>query len=130
MKHPILTTALTVALSALGTAAWAAGDTTSGDRTTSNRAANGTMTPPASSTAPSRTAGQVVSDASITAKVKAALIGDETTKARQINVDTSRGVVKLTGTVDNQAAVDRAVQIARSTEGVQSVQNQLSVGAR
>ncbi|MBN9425013.1 MAG: BON domain-containing protein [Burkholderiales bacterium] len=131
MKHPILTTVMTVALGALGTSAWAAGDAT--NRTTPNRAADGTMSAPANgtnSTQPSRSAGQVVSDASITAKVKASLIGDETTKARQINVDTSRGVVKLTGAVDSQAAVDRAVQIARSTEGVHSVQNQLTVGTR
>ncbi|MGD9945709.1 MAG: BON domain-containing protein [Burkholderiaceae bacterium] len=110
MKRPILTTALTIAIGTLGAGAWAAGDT-----------------PSSSAQQPSRTAGQVVSDASITAKVKAALIGDETTKARQINVDTSRGVVKLTGSVDTQAAADRAVQIAQATEGVNSVQNQLTV---
>src|SRR5690606_33302049 len=110
--RPILSTALTIAIGTLGVSAWAAGDTSS---------------PSSAAQQPSRTAGQVVSDASITAKVKAALIGDETTKARQINVDTSRGVVKLTGAVDSQAAVDRALQIAQATEGVNSVQNQLTI---
>lgn len=80
----------------------------------------------ADNTKPERTAGQVVDDATITTKVKAALIGDELTKARNINVDTHKGVVTLTGTVDTATEKARASTVARSVEGVSSVHNNLA----
>jgi hyperosmotically inducible protein len=74
-----------------------------------------------------RSAGQVVDDATITAKVKTDLIADPTTKAHQINVDTNSGIVELGGFVDSQAAKDRAAEIARSVKGVKDVKNDLQL---
>ena len=54
--------------------------------------------------APVRTAGQVVDDAAITASVKAKLLADERTKGFDVNVDTVKGVVTLTGGADSDAA--------------------------
>ena len=58
------------------------------------------------------TAANVVDNAALTAKVKAALIADDQVKGTQINVDSSAGTVKLTGTVDTPAQVTRAVEVA------------------
>jgi hyperosmotically inducible protein len=75
----------------------------------------------------SRSAGEVVDDGVVTARVKAALTADPTTKARQINVETRAGIVQLSGFVDNSQEKERAAQIARETSGVQSVRNDLEV---
>ena len=80
--------------------------------------------------APTRTresAGEVVDDSVITSKVKAELIRDPDTKAHQINVETYRGIVQLSGFVDNAKARNRAVQIARETNGVKEVKNSLEI---
>lgn len=74
-----------------------------------------------------RSVGTTVDDAVITTKVKSSLIADTTTKAHEINVETRNGVVQLSGFVDNQAAKDRAAQIARETSGVSQVRNDLQV---
>lgn len=60
-------------------------------------------------------------DPGITTKVKAQFAADDIVKASQIDVDTKDGVVTLTGNVDSMAAKDRALQLARDTEGVSSV---------
>ncbi|MGZ5131150.1 MAG: BON domain-containing protein [Caldimonas sp.] len=70
-------------------------------------------------------AGEVLDDSAITAKVKTALLADPTVKGLQIDVDTKNGVVSLKGSVP-KAESDRAVQIARETSGVKSVDNQLT----
>jgi hyperosmotically inducible protein len=75
------------------------------------------------------TAANVVDNAALTAKVKAALLADELVKGTQINVDSSGGVVKLTGTVDSPAQVARAVEVAKGIQGVQSVDNNLTASA-
>jgi len=67
------------------------------------------------------------SDAGITTAVKTKLAADSEVKASQVNVDTSKRVVTLTGTVDTQAAKNRAEQIASQTNGVVSVIDNLSV---
>ncbi len=74
-----------------------------------------------------RSTGETVDDAAITARVKAELIGNDTTKARQIEVETYRGVVQLNGFVDSDAARDEATQVARSASGVTGVQNNLHI---
>ena len=73
------------------------------------------------------TAGDVVDDATITAKVKTALAGDPRTKAHQVNVAASQGVVQLSGFVDSAAAKSAAAEVARSVAGVKSVRNELEV---
>ena len=72
--------------------------------------------------------GEYVDDSVITTKVKALLAKDDFLKAfHQISVETYKGVVQLSGFVDSQQAVDKAGQIARSVNGVQSVKNNLIV---
>ena len=67
------------------------------------------------------------SDPGITTAVKSKLAADDTVKAYQIDVDTSGSVVTLSGAVETQAAKDRAVQLARETDGVASVNDRLTV---
>jgi len=67
-------------------------------------------------------------DAGITTKVKSKLAADDTVKAYQIDVDTKDKVVTLSGNVDSAAAKDQAVAIARGTEGVADVVDNITVG--
>src|SRR6266480_2260271 len=68
-------------------------------------------------------------DPGITTAVKTRLAADDTVKAYQINVDTTNGVVTLTGTVEAPAAKDQAVTIARGTDGVKEVVDRITVNA-
>lgn len=68
-----------------------------------------------------------VDDASITARVKAALAGDRATSMLQTQVETMDGAVTLTGTADNQAEKDLAERLAKGVKGVKSVDNQIEV---
>jgi osmotically-inducible protein OsmY len=80
--------------------------------------------------APTRTresAGEVVDDSVITAKVKAALVKEPDTKAYQIKVDTFRGIVQLSGFVDSSQARSKAIDVARTVDGVKEVKNSLEV---
>lgn len=77
-----------------------------------------------------RSVGTQVDDAVITTKVKTKLIEDPLTKARKIDVDTVNGVVTLTGLVDSEEEIQRAVAIAQSVPGVKRVVNNLRVGKR
>jgi len=61
--------------------------------------------------------------------VKAALLADDQVKGTQINVDTNGGTVKLTGTVDSPAQVQRALEVAKGINGVQKVENNLAASA-
>ena len=76
-----------------------------------------------------RSVQQTGGDAAITATVKTALGADSLVKARNIDVDTSRGVVTLNGTVGSPAEKQRAIDIAKRTEGVTSVRDNLRVGS-
>lgn len=67
-------------------------------------------------------------DPGITSAVKSKMAADDTVKASEINVDTHEHVVTLNGTVGSQAEKDRALMIARNTEGVSSVIDDLRVG--
>ncbi|HEY5806548.1 MAG TPA: BON domain-containing protein [Povalibacter sp.] len=69
------------------------------------------------------------SDANVTASVKSALISNDQTKASQINVETSSGVVQLSGFVDSTAAKAAAETAALNVEGVKQVQNKLLIRA-
>ena len=63
----------------------------------------------------------------ITTKVKAKLAADPVVKAHQINVDTNGSVVTLTGNIDSAEAKERALALARETEGVTQVRDMISV---
>jgi hyperosmotically inducible protein len=71
--------------------------------------------------------GEVITDATITAKVKSVLIADAVVKARDIDVDTLDGVVTLTGIVESQSEKQQAETLARGCEGVRAVRNQIEV---
>jgi hyperosmotically inducible protein len=71
--------------------------------------------------------GEYMSDAAITAKIKAEILGDALLKVSQINVVTTDGVVTLSGDVDSQQSIDRAMEIAQSVKDVKSVENGLVV---
>jgi hyperosmotically inducible protein len=73
-------------------------------------------------------AGGAVSDAAITTAVKTKVLADTTAPGMRIDVDTRDGVVTLTGNVKSRAEADRAVSLARETDGVRSVVNNLKVG--
>jgi hyperosmotically inducible protein len=69
-----------------------------------------------------------VKDSAITTKIKAKLASEHLGSAKHIRVDTDRnGVVWMSGTVNSQEEADRAVEIARNTEGVRSVNSKLKV---
>jgi hyperosmotically inducible periplasmic protein len=70
---------------------------------------------------------QTASDATLTAKVKAVLAADELVKARNINVDTMRGVVTLHGSVRSAAERDKALSLTRGTGGVLEVKDRLTI---
>ncbi len=69
--------------------------------------------------------GEYVDDSAITTKVKAMLFEEPNLRSGQINVETFKGVVQLSGFVNSQADIDRAVEIARSIKGVESVKNSM-----
>jgi osmotically-inducible protein OsmY len=75
----------------------------------------------------SQTPGEVVDDGVVTAKVKAKLVDDPVTKAYQINVETFKGTVQLSGFVDSAEASSRAAQLAGQVGGVKDVENSLEV---
>jgi hyperosmotically inducible protein len=66
-------------------------------------------------------------DPGITTAVKGKLAADDTVKAYRIDVDTKDGVVTLSGAVDTAVAKDRAVEVAKATDGVRDVVDQLTV---
>ncbi|TAK64440.1 BON domain-containing protein [Methylobacter sp.] len=75
----------------------------------------------------SESAGEYIDDAAITTKVKAALLNDPMLSASRIEVTTDKGVVKLSGTVDSEPGINRALELAGAQSGVKSVQTDLSV---
>ena len=77
------------------------------------------------STATKESTGEYIDDTTITTKVKARFVEDKAVSALNINVETFKGQVQLSGFANNQAEVDRAVQIARDTQGVKVVKNDI-----
>ena len=79
------------------------------------------------STATKEGTGEYVDDSVMTAKVKAEIFKDDSLKSSEINVETFKGVVQLSGFVTSQADIDRAVKVARTVKGVTSVKNDMRV---
>jgi len=71
--------------------------------------------------------GEYIDDTVITTKVKAAILNDPTLKVMEINVETFKGLVQLSGFVSSQGDINRAVALARDIGGVQSVRNDMRV---
>ncbi len=70
---------------------------------------------------------QYLDDTSITAIIKAEILKDPITKIYEINVSTTNGIVELTGVVDSQRTIDRALEIVRSNHSVSAVKNNLFI---
>jgi len=73
------------------------------------------------------TVGNEIDDGIITTQVKAALLADAYVKSADIAVTTRKGEVQLSGFVNNQDQIDRAIEVARGVKGVRMVDNQTSI---
>ena len=73
--------------------------------------------------APPMTLGTQVDDAVITSSVKSVLVADDLVKSLDLQVETRKGVVQLSGFVDSQAQIDQAVSLTRAVAGVTDVEN-------
>jgi len=69
--------------------------------------------------------GEYVDDSVITTKVKAAIFNEPSLKVAEINVETFKGTVQLSGFVRSRADMDKAVEIARGVGGVKAVRNDM-----
>lgn len=79
------------------------------------------------STAHSEGSGEYVDDIMITTKVKAAMFNEPSLKSAEINVETFKGRVQLSGFVNSQADINRAVALAHHVNGVKSVTNDMKL---
>ncbi len=79
------------------------------------------------STATQEGTGEYIDDTLITGKVKAAIFNEPTLKSAEINVETFKGVVQLSGFVNSQADINKAVAVARTVSGVTAVKNAMRV---
>ncbi len=73
------------------------------------------------------TVGNKIDDGIVTAKVKTALLADAYVKSLDIAVLTRKGEVQLSGFVDNQSQIDRAIEVANGIEGARSISNEMSI---
>jgi len=71
--------------------------------------------------------GEYIDDSVVTTKVKTAILNEPSLKVNEINVETFKGMVQLSGFVNTQAAVNKAAEVARSVGGVKSVKNDIRV---
>ena len=71
--------------------------------------------------------GQYVDDSVVTTKVKAAILGEPGLKVSEINVETFKGVVQLSGFVSSSEDIAGAMRVARTVAGVESVKNSMQV---
>src|SRR5512134_540804 len=79
------------------------------------------------STSKQESTGELLDDSVITSKVKAAIFSEPSLKVLQINVETTKNVVQLSGVVSTNAEMDKAVEITRAVGGVRSVKNDLQL---
>ncbi len=77
------------------------------------------------STATREGTGQYIDDSVITTKTKAAIFNEPSLKSAEINVETFKGAVQLSGFVNSQADINRAVELVRGINGVTSVKNDM-----
>ncbi len=71
--------------------------------------------------------GEYIDDSVITTKVKAAIFNEPALKSAEINVETFKHVVQLSGFVSSQTAINKATELARGVAGVSSVKNDMRV---
>ena len=73
------------------------------------------------------TAGQYIDDATLTTKVKTALLSDSVTSLFKISVTSNKGLVTLNGTVDKASTIEHAIKLAMAVPGVREVKAELSL---
>lgn len=71
--------------------------------------------------------GEYIDDTVITGKVKAAILGEPSLKSAEINVETFKGVVQLSGFVNSKADINKAAEVAQGVAGVKSVKNSMTL---
>lgn len=71
--------------------------------------------------------GEYIDDSLITTKVKAALAADPNVKATEVNVETFKGMVQLSGFVSSRESIQKAIDVARGVSGVRGVKNDMVV---
>ena len=76
-------------------------------------------------TATQESTGQYLDDSAITTKVKAAIFNDPSLKSAEINVETFKGIVQLSGFLSTRANIVKAVEVTRSVNGVKSVKDDM-----
>lgn len=69
--------------------------------------------------------GEYIDDTVITTKVKAAIVNEPTLKSSEINVETFKGTVQLSGFVNSRGDINKAVEVARGVKGVTTVKNDM-----
>lgn len=79
------------------------------------------------STSKTEGTGEYIDDSVITTRVKAAIFNEPTLKSAEINVETFKGTVQLSGFVSSQADISKAVEIAKKVDNVKSVKNSMQV---
>lgn len=84
-----------------------------------------TMLVGCASTGTRESTGQYIDDTVITSAVKASIVNEPSLKVSEINVETYKGNVQLSGFVSSEADIQRAVEIARGVNGVKAVQNDM-----
>ena len=77
--------------------------------------------------APNTTVGTTIDDSIITTKIKSGFLAEPAMKGLDPKVETHKGTVQLSGFVENQAQMDRAIEIARTVDGVKNVENKMSL---
>ena len=83
--------------------------------------------PAKASTSKKESPGEYVEDSVITTKVKAAVLDEPSLKSAEINVETYKGIVQLSGFVRSQTDINKAIEVARGVKGVTSVKNVMIV---
>ncbi len=71
--------------------------------------------------------GEYIDDTVITTKVKAAILAEPGLKSAEINVETYKGIVQLSGFVSSQSNANKAVELSRAVRGVSSVKNDMRI---
>lgn len=73
------------------------------------------------------TTAEYIDDSYLTTKVKAAILRDPTLKSSEINVETYKGAVQLSGFVNSRSDINRAVEVTRTVRGVKAVRNDMQL---
>ncbi len=101
--------------------------TTAANKGANVESAAATKKEPVAAAPKKESASEYVDDAVVTAKVKGDILKEPTLKSAEINVETYKGVVQLSGFVRSKADIDKAVQVARGVKGAASVKNDMIV---